>query len=165
MSTSRPCCQTLRTNSPFGLCPLIIWFRLCYFFVWKTSGTSQYLKAVTTSRKWDAGDFRQAALLLLRLHLLCLTPPLLSSCHISISRTNTHCAHNYEHTSCLTSFSFFLENNSYFRKKIKLREFTLLSKNLVFCSALPPFSTPAALLRLTWRALSNCAEVAYSIIT
>lgn len=164
MSIRRPRCQTLRTNSPCGLCPLITWFRLCYFFVWKTCGTSQCLKAMTTSRKWDAGDFHQAALLLLRLHLLCLTPPLLSSCHISISRTNTHCAHNYEHTSCLTSFSLFLENNSYFRKK-KLWEFSLLSKNIIFCLVLHPFSTPAALLRLTWRALSNCAEVAYSIIT
>lgn len=35
--------------------------------------------------------------------------PLLSSCHISIGRTTPHRAHNYEHTSCLTSFSFFLE--------------------------------------------------------
>lgn len=103
---------------------------------WKSSATLQQLKAMTTFSRWDVGDFHQAALLLFSLLSLPLSStPLLSSCHISISSTNTHCAHNYEHTSCLTSFFFFFLfwKTKLFLKKEKLREITpLKKKNIIF---------------------------------
>lgn len=104
---------------------------------WKSSAALQQLKATTTFFQMRRWWFSSGSAAPFQSHSLPLSStPLLSSCHISISSTNTHCARNYEHTSCLTSF-FFSSSSSgkrsnFFKKRKLARNSSPKEKNILF---------------------------------